>query len=137
MDHVRNECFNAYMHECGAMKKIKQWDHSKVHLNPSKLIYKLMMDFGYGQECAKDNAEHCKDCMGNCVFRNHEIALNLQEIEYQLQKYIQEGVCKDIYELICLVLSHEVMELLCNDETKTGMAWHYFAYKLRSEGYMC
>lgn len=119
------------------MKKIKQWNHSRVHLNPSKFVYKRLIDFGYGVKNAKDNAKFVEDSLGCCVFLNHEIALNLKLIEYELDMYIRKGICNDIYELICMVLSHEVMELLCNDETKTGMAWHYFAYKLRNEGYKC
>ena len=117
------------------MSKIKQWDHSNVHLNPSKLVYKRMMDFGYGCKHAQDQAHFVKTCMGCCVFKNHEIALNLKEIEYQLEYYNTMGVCNDIYELICLVLSHEVMELLINDITKSGMDWHYFSDQLRYEGY--
>ena len=113
------------------MKKVKQWDHSKLHLNPSKLVYQRMIDFGYGCKHAQDQAHFVKDCMGCCIFKNHEIALDLSEIQFELDVFKSMSVCNNIYELICLVLSHEVMELLCNDETQTGMDWHYFAEKIK------
>lgn len=119
------------------MNKVKQWDHSKLHLNPSKLVYQRMMDLGYGNKFAQDQAHFVKECMGCCIFKNHEIAVDLKQIQVELGYFKTMGVCKDIYELICLTISHETIELLINDETHDGMAWHYYADKLRYEGFMC
>ena len=117
------------------MNKVKQWDHSRIHLNPSKLVYQRMMDFGYGYAHARDQAHFVKDCLGCCIFKNHEIAVDLKHIQDELEYYKTMGVCNNIQELICLVISHEVIELLCNDEMFNGMLWHYYSDKLRYEGY--
>ena len=113
-------------------KKVKAYNHSRIYLNPEKILTKRLIEWGYDKIGIEFQVDYIKDCLGCCIFRNHEIALHLNQIKDE-SDYI--GI--DFYKLICMVLSHETMELLCNDIMNYGELWHFYAIKLRTEGYGC
>ena len=111
--------------------KIKAYDYSRIYININKFIRKRLKEWGYSESYILYHIKYLEDALGCCVFKNHEIGLRLESIKLESDLYNI-----DFYKFISKTISHEVMELLCNDEIGGyDISWHYFAFKLRRGGF--
>lgn len=112
------------------MNKIKVFDYSRISINIEKLITKRLKELNHDKISILWHLKYVEDALGCCIYESHEIGLNLKSIKAESELFNI-----DFYKLICKVISHEVVELLCNDITGEGATWDNIATKLRIEGY--